>query len=270
MSACRKNGMQPVKNAMQTPDSPPFIRKQYEFTAHIRDPEAHAAPAEIEDRRMAIYRELFYNNVENFIATGFPILRSLYSDEQWHAMVRDFFSRHQCKTPYFLEISQEFLAYLEHERAAEQDPPFLRELAHYEWTELALSISEEEIPHVGVDPRGDMMAGIPVLSPLAWLLSYQFDVHRIGPEYQPDNPPAQITTLLVYRDRHDEIGFMEINPVTAHLIQKIQLHPGMTGTEILEQIAGELNHPNPDVVINGGKEILEQLRAADILLGAKK
>ena len=81
---------------------------------------------------------------------------------------------------------------------------------------------------------------------------------------------ALVTALLVYRDRHDEIGFMEINPVTAHLIQKIQLHPGMTGTEILEQIAGELNHPNPDVVINGGKEILEQLRAADILLGAKK
>lgn len=251
-------------------DTPHFIRKQYEFAAHIRNPEVNAAPAGIEDRRMAIYRELFYNNVENFIATGFPVLRSLFSDQQWHTLVRDFFANHKCKTPYFLEISQEFLEYLEHERSPDQDPPYLLELAHYEWTELALSISEEEIPSVGIDPHGDMMTGIPVLSPLAWLLCYQFDVHHIGPEYRPDKPPAQTTTLIVYRDRQDEIGFMEVNPVTAHLIQKIQLYYGMRGREILQQIVAELNHPNPDVVINGGKEILEELRAADILLGVKK
>jgi hypothetical protein len=43
-------------------DLPEFQRKQYEFAAHIRDPEKNAAPPGIEDRRLAIYRDLFFNN----------------------------------------------------------------------------------------------------------------------------------------------------------------------------------------------------------------
>ena len=89
---------------------------QRQFAAHLREPNIHAAPEDIEDRRMKIYRDLIYNNIERFISSAFPIIRKLYSDTHWHEMVRDFVHRHQSQTPYFLEISEEFLAYLEHER----------------------------------------------------------------------------------------------------------------------------------------------------------
>ncbi|NNG12205.1 MAG: DUF2063 domain-containing protein, partial [Halobacteria archaeon] len=58
-------------------ERPDFIRRQYEFAAHIRDPKHQPAPADVEDRRMGIYRELFYNNVEGFIAGTFPVLRRI-------------------------------------------------------------------------------------------------------------------------------------------------------------------------------------------------
>jgi len=35
---------------------PEFMRTQYAFAAHIRDPQHQPAPADIEDRRIAIYR----------------------------------------------------------------------------------------------------------------------------------------------------------------------------------------------------------------------
>jgi hypothetical protein len=248
---------------------PDFIRKQFEFAAHIRNPDINSKPDEIEDRRMGIYRELFYNNVEGFISSGFPILREIFDDTTWHAMVRDFFSRHHCKTPYFLEISEEFLDYLENERDNKDDPAFIKELAHYEWVEMALSVADQEIDDTGIDLQGDLLQNIPVVSPLAWLLSYQFDVQHIGPEYQPSTPPEQITTLIVYRDRNDKIGFMEINPVTAHMIQSLQLNPDQTGEQLLTNIAQELNHSDPAVVIEGGMQIMEQLRLADILLGTR-
>ena len=248
---------------------PDFIRKQFEFTAHIRNPDINSKPDDIEDRRMGIYRELFYNNVEGFISSGFPILREIFDDTTWHAMVRDFFSRHHCKTPYFLEISEEFLDYLENERDSKDDPAFIKELAHYEWVEMALSVADQEIDDTGIDPQGDFLRNIPVVSPLAWLLSYQFDVQHIGPDYQPSSPPEQITTLIVYRDRNDQIGFMEVNPVTAHMIQSLQLNPDQTGEQLLTNIAQELNHSDPSVVIEGGVQIMEQLRLADILLGTR-
>ena len=61
---------------------------QRAFAAHIREPSVYPAPADIEDRRMKIYRELFYKNIEGFISSAFPILRKLYSDTDWHQMVR--------------------------------------------------------------------------------------------------------------------------------------------------------------------------------------
>lgn len=139
--------------------TPEFTRRQFEFAAHIRDPEHQPAPAGIEDRRMAVYRELFYNNVESFLSGTFPVLRSLYQDTDWHLLVRDYFSHHRAQTPLFLEIPREFLNWLENERSGQaDDPAFLYELAHYEWVELALSISEETLEQDNIDAGGDLLA----------------------------------------------------------------------------------------------------------------
>ena len=102
-------------------ESAEFKKIQYEFTAHLRDPDHASAPADIEDRRMEIYRGLFYRNIQNFVANAFPVLRTLYKDEDWHRMIRDFFANHQSTTPYFKDISKEFLTYLENERQAQHE-----------------------------------------------------------------------------------------------------------------------------------------------------
>lgn len=251
--------------------TPEFTRLQYEFAAHIRDPEHIPAPGEIDDRRMAIYRELFYNNVEGFLSNTFPVLRKLHEDKQWHAMARDFFAHHHAQTPLFLEIPREFLGWLQNERTAHTDDlPFLYELAHYEWVELALSISEETLNQSGVNPEGNLLTGIPVLSPLAWHIAYHYPVHRIGPDFLPDAPGENPTFLIVYRDAADEVGFLEINPVTKRLLELISIDDNKTGEQLLQAIATELSHPQPEVVVNGGMDILNNLLKKNILLGTKQ
>ena len=76
---------------------------QYAFTAHIRDPERQPAPDGIEDRRMAIYRDLVYSNMESFVSSNFPVIRSLYNDANWSVFAHDFFREHRCHTPLFPE-----------------------------------------------------------------------------------------------------------------------------------------------------------------------
>jgi hypothetical protein len=251
-------------------DLPRFKRLQYAFAAHLRDPEHNPAPIGVEERRLQVYRELFYNNVESFIANGFPVLRTLYDDADWHRMVRDYFSRHQSHTPLFHGIAGEFLRYLQDERGAQpEDPPFLRELAHYEWVELALTIREDEFDFTTVQVDGDLLSGVPVLSPLAWNLAYQYPVHRIAPDFRPTKPGAQPTHIVVYRDRGDTVGFLEINAVTARLLQLLEQQPGHTGREQLQAIARELGHPRPEVVIEDGREMLDGLHRRDIILGTR-
>ena len=90
---------------------PEFKQKLYAFAGHIRDPENVPAPDGIEERRMAVYRELFFNNIRNLLATMFPVIRKLHSDDKWHAMIRQFMQQHRAETPYFLQLPQEFLAF---------------------------------------------------------------------------------------------------------------------------------------------------------------
>lgn len=253
------------------PDKPAFIDRQYAFAAHLRDPANNPAPGDIEDRRMEIYRGLFYRNIESFIASGFPVIRKLYNDSDWHRMVRDFMACHQSRSPYFLEISREFLAYLQEERRPEPcDPPFLLELAHYEWAELALSVSDASIDIDTIDPNADLLGGHPEVSPLAWVLSYRWPVHQLGPNFIPAEPPEQTTHVVVYRDRKDQIRFVLINPVTARLLYLLEEDDSLTGRAALEKIVEEMQHPKPEVVIQGGLQALEQLKSQGIILGTTR
>lgn len=245
-----------------------FKKIQYDFTAHLRDPEKNPAPEGIEDRRLNIYRDLLYNNIESFLSNGFPVIRSIYNDNDWHKMVRDFFATHKSQSPYFLEISQEFLAYLENEHEPQpEDPAGLLELAHYEWVELALNVSDESIDMCNIEPNGDLLKNHPVLSPVAWPLAYQYPVHKIGPDNLPEEAPEQITYLVVYRNRNDKVKFMEINPVTARLLNLLQENENISGQQALEQITEEMQHPNPDIVMQGGLEALQELQQHGIILG---
>lgn len=250
---------------------PKFKQIQFAFTRHVRNPDKHPRPADIEARRMKIYNELLFNNVEDFMANGFPVLREITSNDKWSRMIRDYFEHHKSTTPLFPEMTREFLKYLMHERIAEEDDfPFMLELAHYEWVELALSISDQEPNLSNVDKDGDLLEGQPVISPLAWPLSYTYPVHKIGPDFLPEHPDEQAVHFVVYRDINDEIHFLEINPVTAHLLQLISSDAGQTGNQMLNDIAEQLQHPNPDVVIQGGLQILHDLHTRGVILGTKK
>ena len=248
-----------------------FIKTQYAFTAHLRDPENNPAPEGIEDRRLGIYRDLLFNNIENFISNGFPILRSLYDDTSWNRMVRDFFAHHKSQSPYFLEISQEFLQYLQEEHQSQpEDTPGMLELAHYEWVELALNVEDENIDMENIDPNGDLLQSHPVMSPIAWPLAYQFPVHQMGPDNLPDEPPEQPSYLVVYRNRNDEVKFLEINPVTARLLHLLREDETLSGQQALEQITEEMQHPKSDVVIEGGLNAMQELQSYGIILGVNR
>ena len=243
-------------------------QSQQQLTAHIRNPDQVPGPSGIEPRRLKIYSELFYNNIESFLSSGFPVLRDIFSDENWHAMVRDFMRRHRCHTPYFLEITQEFLLYIQESRQLNAaDPVFMQELAHYEWVELALDIAEDELDQLAADPEGDLLEGLPLVSPLAWSLSYKYPVHNIGHSYQPQQAPEQATYLVVYRNRQHTVGFMEANAITARLLELLRSKEVNSGRAALLQLAAEMQHPDPLQIVDSGLDTLQQLGSLDIILG---
>ncbi len=248
-----------------------FQDKQYSFAAHIRDPENTVAPAGIEDRRMAIYRDLFFNNLYSLLGTFYPVLRKICSDQQWRHAIRGFMKVHRAKTPYFLQLPEEFLSFLQNEyHSLDEEFPFLTELAHYEYAELALRVSDEENDLDGVSPNGDLLAETPVKSELAWAFAYHYPVHRISSDFLPREPDAQPTYLAIYRRSDDKVSFLELNAVTAALLDAVENNTsGRTGEELLRGLAKTINYPDVDALIRHGSDALREMRQLEILLGTK-
>jgi hypothetical protein len=240
-----------------------FQQTQYAFASHLRAPDTVAAPEGIEARRIAIYRDLIYNNIEGFVAGAFPVLRSLFQDSAWHELVRDFIVKHQAQTPYFLEISQEFLAYLWQERGeVAGDPVFMLELAHYEWVELALDVATDQLPDAGIMPA-NILDTYARVSPVVMNLSYQYPVHKISPRFRPD--AVELTFLVVYRNSADQVKFMESNALTHRLLHLLQDQPQRSLRTLLLQLANELDHPDPSALLSKGESLVVHLHDLGII-----
>ena len=233
-----------------------FQQLQQQFTDYMRQPSLRCVPKSIKPERFAVYRELIFNNIESFISSGFPVLRKILTDTQWLELVDAFFRQHRCETPYFSEISEEFLVYLQNERQNAEDYPFLLELAHYEWVEMALAISTEEVPEF-MDFQGDWLTQKARISPLAWSLAYSYPVHQISPDFLPTETSP--TYLIVYRAWDDEVHFIQSSPLTFRLLQIIEENPEQTIADHLEQIAEESQQPNTDAFSQNGLVLLQHL-----------
>jgi hypothetical protein len=263
----KKSDIPEHSEAREKSGLPVFQQYQFSFTGHIRDPKLNKRPRGVDARRMRVYNELLYNNLEGFLLACFPVLRKVLSKRQWSKLVRDFFSTHRCQTPFFRQIPDEFIHYLKNERGERtEDPVFLQDLAHYEWVELMLSVSNKEINFSQINLEGDLLSGRPALNPLLSLQSYAYPVHRIGPRFKPEAEQKEETHFAILRNAADEVKFILLNPVSLRLLRLLQTTT-LSGEAALMQIAAELKHPDPAVVLAGGRELMQSLLESQVILG---
>ncbi len=253
-------------------DRPEFQDKQYAFAAHLRDPANVPPPEGIEDRRLAIYRSLFFNNLYNLLGTMFPVLKKIHTDDQWRYMIREFMKNHKAETPYFLKLPEEFLAFLQNEyEPGSNDFDFLTELAHYEYAELALSVATLENDLSDIDADGDLLTATPVRSELAWTYAYHYPVHRISPDFLPGTPADEPVYLSIYRGSDDEVRFLELNAVTATLLDAIANNEeNLNGEDLLRTLAETIHYPDVDSLLQHGAAAMQQMRQLEILIGARR
>ncbi|WP_105168638.1 HvfC family RiPP maturation protein [Pseudoalteromonas sp. T1lg23B] len=240
-----------------------FIDVQNAFMAHIRNPEREAAPSNLEDRRLEVYRELFFNNIEGFVSSAFPVLKSLYAESDWQALVRQFFVEHDCKSPYFLEISQEFLYFLQFEYEPQvTDRGFMLELAHYEWSELDVAVYQSSNDYIGIS---DIEQQPLYFKDTARNLCYQYPVHQISEDFQPQQPSDQPHYFVIYRDEEEEVAFLSSNAMTAMLLQVVEQTPGIMLRDLIEQVHQQLPQFSFEQLYVGAQQTLSAFTGLGII-----
>lgn len=234
---------------------------------YVRSPGTQPGPPGIESRRLKLYGDLLFNNVEGLLAGNFPVIRQTLGDPDWHALVKTFFATHRSQAPLFTRIGQELIDFLATPEGHDSQRPWLAELAHYEWAELGLQLSDAALP--AHDPQGDLLAGVPLLSPLAWPLAYHWPVSRIGPDFQPDTAPAEPTLVLLQRNQDGKVLFSALSPLLFQLLEKIGANITLSGRELLAQLAREAGQDDVDSFIDAARPLLQELHQQGVLAGTR-
>lgn len=250
---------------MSLPDHGLLREQLAALAAHVRAPAENPGPPGIEARRLKIYSELVYNNLDGLLAGNFPVIRQTLGETAWRALVQGFLARHRSSTPLFPQLGRELIAHLQ----AEPDParPWLAELAHYEWAELGLQLLDASLPPH--DPDGDMLDGVPVLSPLAWPLAYRWPVNRIGPGFQPAQPPIEPTLVLLRREDDGSIHFSALSPLLFRLLELVDANAGSNGRQLMQRLASEAGQADFDGFLAEATPMLRRLRSEGVLLGTR-
>ena len=247
-----------------------FQEYQRAFTARVRDPKGNPRPQGAPARRMKVYEDLLWSNLEGFLLSCFPVCRRILGKRRWQRLARAFFRDHVCHTPYFRQIPEEFLRFLQDEWQRPDDyPEFLAELAHYEWVELELDTSNRVVEATAYHAMGDLLDGRPMLNPVLRVLAYRWPVHRLSPRYQPQQAPSETTFLLAFRDSDLTLHFNAINPAVARVLALLLEDDSLSGRQALERLAEELGQADTASLITYGTALLTDLREQGAILGAR-
>jgi hypothetical protein len=247
-------------------DKPSLLEQQTTLGLYLRDPEHCAPPGEMNAARAQVYRDLIFANLSTLLSGTFPVLIKIIGDEQWRTLVRIFLRDHRAQTPKFGEIAQEFIGFLAADPQALSEgtwPPFMVELAHYEWVEMALQQSDAE-PLAPSDAALILQRPLQV-SPLAWPLAYGWPVQWVGPDFQPQAAPAQPTLLLVRRAKDWSVKFSELSPLAWRLLQRIEAFPDLNGQAQLEELAVEAGARGSAEFMESGAALLRQMHGEGVL-----
>ncbi|KPU55510.1 hypothetical protein AN403_2181 [Pseudomonas fluorescens] len=247
-------------------DKSGLLHQQTTMGLYLRDPERNAPPTGMDPARAQVYRDLVFANLSSLLSGTFPVLVKIIGNERWGSLVRIFLRDYRARTPKFGEIAQEFVEFLATGPEALGDggwPPFMVELAHYEWVEMVLQQSDAEPLVVG---NAALLLDRPLqVSPLAWPLAYAWPVQLVGPDYQPDALPDQPTFLLVRRAEDWSVRFSGLSPLAWRLLQRIVEFPELTGLAQLQGLVVEAGQVGSSAFFEGGLGLLRQMHEEGVV-----
>ena len=142
--------------------------------------------------------------------------------------------------------------------------------------ELVLETEKATLSKPCFPIKENILNVIPAFNPIFHLLHYHYPVQHItaSDPYWKDwesrtEPNSQEAIILAgLRDSDDNVQFIEVNTVTARLIELTQ-EGFSTGEQALLELAAEMHYGDHETILPFGTDIFNQLEQQHIIIGAQ-
>ncbi|NOX09577.1 MAG: hypothetical protein GXP22_08845 [Gammaproteobacteria bacterium] len=252
----------------KSPERKSYQDYQHQFAQHLRNSAVNPAPEGADPQRMQVYEDLIFNNFNSFLLNCFPITHDILGNKAWHKLTKQGFAESHSPSPLFRDIPATFLAWLQ-TKTTEPLPqyPWLYEFMHYEWIELSVKTDTADLDTVVIpDQSGDRLDNKLVLNPTAQLACYHWPVHTISPDNSTPVISEQAHCFLIFRKKDDEVHFIEVNPLTAQLIQQLQESSEQPLRQILKKLANTVYQGSVQDLETAIPPLLTSLQQQELIL----
>jgi hypothetical protein len=155
--------------------------------------------------RLNVYRHNVRGTWLETLDSDFPLTKNQFAETDWSKLRNRFFVKHPPAHWELNKAVEPFVSFLSRERVM----PWVKELADYEWNDLAVFIDRSEIRQ-----------GAGVSNPSVRVRVYQHQIFNWAEAgAPPDSPPAQKPEVLAfYRDARNVCHVREADPLMLLLL----------------------------------------------------
>lgn len=210
--------------------------------------------------RYQVYRELVTERMVQTVQNISPVARAILSEKEWWQILWAFLKKSRPQSEILRELAWELSQFLKAKpHPLKKKYPYLGELLEYEYLEIAMRFAPED--------SGKALRGKLRLNPAHALADYRWPVHFISEDFRdPKKLPQGRYHLLLWREPETlEVKFMEVNPLVAALIRRLEKAPAKPEAA-LRAVARQSGLKADAEFLAEGRALLEALRARQILL----
>ena len=188
-------------------------------------------PPYLDEKRVLVYRNIIFGNIERLISSSFPILKSFFQEENWQQLIQGFILDYQCQTPYFADIAFEFYCFFQQQKKYHRD--ILYAILDYEYSLLALNLQKASLEKM-IDIEHFSNVFQFKLYEVSQLKFYHYPVNALSSNDVTQS--EQDTWLLLYRHHSTyETECLELNALTYQLLSIIKQFQSINFEELVSQ-----------------------------------
>ncbi len=220
------------------------------------------------EQRFRVYRRMARHRLSDVIENSFPRLRVALSDME--PILERWFDESPPRSPYVRDIAGEFAKWLS-EAELSGAPPWVNELAAFEWATLDVQHAHEEEGAEDVREIGELDFERPaILTPAHRILRTRYAVHRI-PEDVTTMPVVEEGpfALCIYRDpASHEPRVLELSPIAAAIVEEVRTGDG-TVVDAVRAASVRESFAIDGPFIEAFSELVADLAERGVWIGAK-